>query len=134
MNEMKEYNIEKAFDTICKLENRLNEMEKDIATLNGDEYKLDALKELINERFGFLQRAVDKAEKELNYRLMGMNEFRDQLKDQTKTFITYDIYNANHKTFEIRIEAMQKIVWGGLAIVSFLLFAVPLLMQFLNTR
>ena len=71
---------------------------------------------------------------ELRERLEGMNNFRDQLEEQTKHFITFDLYNANYKSLEAKIEAMQKIVWGGLAIVSFLVFAIPLLMHFLDKK
>jgi len=40
------------------------------------------------------QRAVDKAEKAMCDRLAGMNEFRDQLKDQAARFITRDELNT----------------------------------------
>jgi hypothetical protein len=75
--------------------------------------------------------SLEKAEKDLSLRLASMNEFRSQLTDQSKTFITYDVYDANHKLLESKIEALQKIVWGGLAIVSFVAFAIPLLAHFL---
>ncbi|MDQ1316528.1 MAG: hypothetical protein QG641_2050 [Candidatus Poribacteria bacterium] len=142
MHEIKAYSIEMAFDTISKLENRLNDMEKCVAIISKLESRLNEMekavavlsefKELINERSSYTQKAVDKAEQSVNTRLASMNEFRDQLKDQAKTFVTFDVYNANHKSIEIKIEAIQKIVWSGLAIVSFLVFAVPLFMHFLE--
>ena len=142
MNETKAYSIEMVFDTISKLESRLNDMEKGVVILGKLESRLNDIekgvavlsefKELINERSSYTQTAVDKAEQSVNARLASMNEFRDQLKDQAKTFLTFDVYNANHKSIEIKIEAIQKIVWGGLAIVSFLVFAVPLFMRFIE--
>ena len=47
-------------------------------------------KEYVDVRFDALTRAVDKAESTLAVRLAGMNEFREQLKDQAARFITRD--------------------------------------------
>ena|SRR3990172_6160168 len=46
------------------------------------------LEVLIGARFDAAQSAVDKAERSMNSRLEGMNEFRDTLKDQASKFIT----------------------------------------------
>ena len=46
------------------------------------------LKEYADARFEAIARAVDKAESTLAARLAGMNEFRDQLKDQASRFVT----------------------------------------------
>lgn len=46
------------------------------------------LKEYVDVQFAAVQRAVDKAETTLSVRLGGMNEFRDQLRDQASTFVS----------------------------------------------
>jgi hypothetical protein len=132
MKEMREYDIERILDTICKLENHLNEVDRKLAVLCEYEYRLEALKENINNHFHYTEKAVEKAEQAMNLRLTGMNAFREQLTEQSKTFMTFDIYTANHKTIEAKIEEIQKIVWSGLAIISFLVFAIPLVMHFLR--
>lgn len=76
------------------------------------------------------EESVMKTEKELSKRLDGMNEFREALADQSKSYMTIQTYDANHKMLEVKIEAIQKIVWGGLAIMSFLMFAIPLVLHF----
>lgn len=67
---------------------------------------LASLKELLGERDGRMddrfeshKEAITKAETSLNSRLEGMNEFREQLKEQSSTFITRDaIENINKQT------------------------------------
>jgi uncharacterized coiled-coil protein SlyX len=77
------------------------------------------------------EKALNKAEHSMSTRLDGMNEFRNQLKDQTATFITNNVFDARYRALEIKIEAIQKIVWGAMAIISLLTFAVPLFLKFL---
>jgi len=60
--------------------------------------KLDALKELINSRMRNIEQSTTLATNQMERRLEGMNEFRDQLKDQASRFITraeYDILVTN---------------------------------------
>jgi hypothetical protein len=52
------------------------------------EARLEALEKHIDSRFDAAQQAVDKAEKTMNERLSGMNEFRDTLRDQATRFAT----------------------------------------------
>ena len=117
-------------EKLTGLDTHLTEMSVQLAEIRT---KLEADGILNLMRQEYLEKAVVKAESEMNRRLEGMNEFRTQLEMQAKTFLSYDMYSANHKTIEVKIEAMQKIVWGGLAIVSFLVFAIPLVMHFLNS-
>jgi hypothetical protein len=44
------------------------------------------------------------AEKRMNERLQGMNEFRDQLKDQASAFLPRNEYYTNHKALESKLE------------------------------
>ena len=148
MDGIRAHSIEKAFDAICKLESRLNESEKDIAVLNKLESRLNesekdiailnklegemgTFKELIDNRFSYMQKAVDKAEQTLNIRLTGMNEFRDQLKDQTKTFVTTDVFEARLKSIDTKTEGIQRIVYIGIGIFVVIQIAIQALMKFL---
>jgi hypothetical protein len=47
-----------------------------------------SLKEYVDLRFTANQQAIEKAERTMNTRLEGMNEFRDTLKDQASRFLT----------------------------------------------
>jgi uncharacterized coiled-coil protein SlyX len=116
-------------DELNDFESRINELERRVAVLeNTIELHCKYTKETETKT----DRALEKAETEMNRRLLGMNEFREQLNMQTKSFITYDTYNANHKILEVKIEAIQKIVWGGLAVIAFLAFAIPLIIKFIQ--
>jgi len=99
--------------------------------LHALEEQVAQLAEKVENHCLYSDKSIEKAESSVNKRLESMNEFREQLREQSKTFLTMDVYNANHKLLEAKIEAIQKIVWGGLAIVSFLVFAIPLLMHFM---
>ncbi len=61
------------------------------------------LKEHIEVRLAAMKEAVDKAEKTLNQRLEGMNEFRDTLKDQASRLATKDEVGLMLK----RVEALE---------------------------
>jgi hypothetical protein len=52
------------------------------------EARLDSLERHMNARFDAAQQAVEKAERTMNERLQGMNEFRDTLRDQATRFAT----------------------------------------------
>ena len=98
-------------DEIGKVRNYYNEIDKKISILQT-EFKAHA---------EYTKLALDKSELMLNSRLDSMNEFREQLKDQSKTFITVDIYSAQHKVIENKIEAVQKFMWliiGGLLVIQ----------------
>jgi hypothetical protein len=116
---------------LADIERKINLPKDDVRVL---EETVAQLSECMESHIVYSEKAADKAEASLCSRLESMNEFRAQLTDQSKTFITYEIYSANHKILEVKIEALQKIVWGGLAVVSFVAFAVPLLMRFFNTQ
>ncbi len=127
--------------------------------INSIDLQLDGIKEFTEIQAKSIKEATDIVAKSMDERFAKTNEFREALSNQQKTFVTRDEYSAiiskidediqnlirgtsvfitadnyqaNHKTLEVKIEAIQKIVWSGLAIVSFLVFAVPLLMHFLE--
>jgi len=113
---------------LAEIERKINLPREDVRVL---EEKVVQLAEHIESHILYSERAVDKAEEAMTKRLEGMNEFRSQLTDQSKMFMTIDTYDVNHKLLESKIEALQKIVWGGLAVVSFIAFLIPVLMHFL---
>jgi hypothetical protein len=47
-----------------------------------------SLKEYVDLRFAENQRSIEKAERTMNSRLEGMNEFRETLRDQASRFLT----------------------------------------------
>jgi len=70
------------------------------------------------------QEALKEARIEMNRRLEGMNEFREQLNEQAKTFIKRDEFSATDRLVNSKIESMQKLVYigVGILIVAELLF------------
>lgn len=58
-------------------------------------------------------KAVTKAEGQAEKRFELMNEFRGQLADQTKTFITRDTYDAHHDALTGRVGVLEKQRFGA---------------------
>jgi hypothetical protein len=56
-----------------------------------------SLKEYIDRLWEEQARHSDKSDAMLNARLMGMNEIRDQLRDQAASFLTRKEYDAKHE-------------------------------------
>ena len=70
--------------------------------------KFETLKHIVDLRFSENQRAIDKAERTMNARLEGMNEFRESLKEQGARFVTTDVLNAKSDGFAAIAAANQK--------------------------
>jgi len=70
----------------------------------------------INNRFANSEEAVNKAEHEMNRRLNGMNEFREQLKDQENTYITRTEYNLHHQSMLDKVTSNTKLIYWGIGI------------------
>jgi len=68
-----------------------------------------SIKEYFERLFTDNQRAIDKAEQMMNQRLEGMNEFREQLKDQASKFITREELNIICTGFQTEIKALRKL-------------------------
>jgi hypothetical protein len=66
------------------------------------------LKEHIESRLDALEKASEEARRVLEKRLEGMNEFREQLKDQAATFIARMEYTANNEKFRLMIDDLKK--------------------------
>jgi len=65
--------------------------------------KISNLEQKMELTFKLNQSAIDKAESSMNARLESMNEFRDTLRDQNKTFIT----KSEHEYLEKQIVDLQ---------------------------
>lgn len=77
-------------------------------------WSVDTLKEYVEQRFTDQDRAVQsallaakeaviKAETATEKRFESVNEFRQQLSDQTNTFLSRPEYNAQHKALEDKV-------------------------------
>ncbi len=81
------------------------------------------------------QAAVNKAEQSMNKRLDGMNEFRQQLKDQGATFVTRDQFEELNKRIveqfesrDKRLSMVERFTWlltGALVILQVLARYIP---------
>lgn len=67
----------------------------------------------------FEKEATDKADQNMDIRLNGMNEFRDQLKTQAATFITREQYEAAISRM-VQIENKMNNLDGRFAIIGIL--------------
>ncbi len=65
------------------------------------------LEKYIEARFVAVEEAVGKAESSLSLRLEGMNEVRDQLREQAARFITRDAHEALQTRIAADIEALK---------------------------
>ena len=54
-----------------------------------------------------MKNALDLARRELDRRLEGMNEFREQLKNQAATFIIRESYEISYKGLERRLRVLE---------------------------
>jgi hypothetical protein len=66
------------------------------------------LRQYVDIRFDAQQKAVDKAEIDLNKRLDSVNEFRKQLADQTQTFITRNEYGQAYAALADKVTELTK--------------------------
>lgn len=82
--------------------------------------KFQDLEDKMNLQFKLNQTALDKSETSTNLRLENMNEFRESLNDQTKTYLTRNEYELKHENLEQKLSAIQKIVWMGLGALAVL--------------
>ena len=69
--------------------------------------RLDDLEEKIKVMFEANKIALDKADIKMDARLTLMNEFREQMKDQTNKFITRSEHRPIEKRFESNIKQLE---------------------------
>jgi hypothetical protein len=81
-------------------------------TLSTLQKYLDVRIDALQERFDVTQtaydRALEKAEIALNFRLASMNEFREVLNDVSKMQVPRSEYNSNHKALIDRVEILME--------------------------
>jgi hypothetical protein len=68
--------------------------------------RIDELDKRLAVILAMNDRAVSKAEGELNRRLNGMNEFREQLTRQEKEYLKRDDYDRQHTAMRVQIDGM----------------------------
>lgn len=83
------------------------------------ESKIDALRDLTAQQHDSSGRAIDKAEQQMNARLLGMNEFRDQLRDQAVTFARKEQLDETRDGLRTRLEVLEKLIsnWQGRLVI-----------------
>jgi hypothetical protein len=72
------------------------------------EVRIDALQERFDVTQSAYDRALEKAEIALNFRLASMNEFREVLNDVSKMQVPRSEYNSNHKALIDRVEILME--------------------------
>jgi len=65
------------------------------------------LKDYLETKINNIEKAVSLAHAAMEKRLEGMNEFRDQLRDQTGTFLTREAYEAKHELLEKQVDELR---------------------------
>ncbi len=71
------------------------------------EWTPETLKQYVDSQSIAHERAITAALASIDRRLDSMNEFRDQLKDQTVGFITRVEYNARHSDIENQLNTLK---------------------------
>lgn len=91
------------------------------------DHRFSDLYRFLEARFEGQKTAVEKAEATMNLRLLGMNEFRDQMKDQAASFVTRD----EHTVWIDRVVSLEKRAAAQAAVGALLLVAIPLVVNYL---
>ena len=95
-----------------------------------------SLKEHFDERIQALDRAIDKAETQINERLKSMNEFREALRDQTGRLVTRTECGLLHEVVNRELKALRDATTKNTILVSLIVsigvaVAVSLINHFL---
>ncbi len=69
-------------------------------------WDVDSLKEYVDSRIADQDKAVLTANMANDKRLDSVNEFRNQLNDQTRTFLTRNEFSAQHESLQKQITAL----------------------------
>ncbi len=89
------------------IEKRLEAIENDIIEIKAWQHRIMD-KETFKVEFNSLERATQIAAANLEKRLEGMNEFRQQIKDQTGTFVTRVEHGAVIDRFDGDIKSLRE--------------------------
>lgn len=77
--------------------------------------KIDDLAARLLERAEAQDKAIQKSEAAAEKRFESVNEFRGQLADQVKTFMTRETYEVGHAALESKVDLVKDIVTGIIA-------------------
>jgi hypothetical protein len=75
--------------------------------------------------------ALLEAKKEMERRLEGMNEFREQLEKQTSSFISRDEFTITERLLLQKIESLQRMVNVGLGVCMVLQVVIGFVLTFI---
>ncbi len=78
-----------------------------VEKINGVSAKIDAQTAFNSQHFELNELAIKKAEDSMTARLEGMNEFREQIKEERANYVTRDILALTVKERNIRLEALE---------------------------
>lgn len=79
-------------------------------------WTFDTIKEHFELKFKAMDKALKLARKLMDSRLEGMNEFRAQLNEQVKTFVSVEKYEGAQKNLNQKIDSLSKLVYIGLGV------------------
>ena len=82
--------------------------------INNEIRHLEEKYAIINEKN---DAALKKSERTMNRRLRGMNEFREQIEKQARTFMTKEEYEINERLVNQKMDTLTKIVYIGVGAV-----------------
>lgn len=89
--------------------------------LQAIQRRSDELEKRITERASLLERALDKADEQMNKRLEGMNEFRQSMEDQRARLASRELVDTLTGALEKRIRELENWsanVQGRLLVIS----------------
>ena len=87
-----------------------------------------SLKEFIEQRFIDLEKATNLAAENLKLRLKGLNQWREQNRNERSKFLLNDVYEAKHLLLETKIENLQKFMW----ILMGIAIAIEIVLSFIK--
>jgi len=121
-----------------RIENKLDKLSRVVATQGELLARVDertaGMEKAYNLMFESVEQATELARTQMEARLEGMNEFREQLKDQASKFVTREELESKVSLLnaEIKSTSKGKVSWGVAiaitALVSFSLSAIILIL------
>lgn len=95
------------------------------------DWTVSTLKEYTDQRFESVQEAVNKAEMSTEKRFEGVNEFRLQLADQQRTFVSKAEYEASHASLinqvneiKAKLDQYENLKVGGNNTIAYLMAGI----------
>ena len=92
-------------------------MSDDVSLKEYFDVKFADLEKQLALRDDLTAKALTKAEESLNVRLEGMNEFRSQLTQQARTFVSQSEFKLHIEKVETKIEWLTRLVYIGVGIL-----------------